>query len=362
MNKVCFFNSTPFWGGGEKLHLEYALYFKQVGVDVILACKPKSPLHKKAQEAGLSTLSVTAGNLSFLNPFAVHKVAKALKTHGVDTVIATTSEDIKICAFASKKANISRVVYLRGLAVPIKNSIVNRLIFSKYLTHIVANSEETKRQMFTHISENNIGAKVGVIYHGIDTSISLTTQQVYPLPHKKPNTVILGNAGRLTKQKGQDLLIAVAKILKDRNVDFQLYIAGDGALKEDLEATIKSHNLTNHVFLLGFVAEMNAFMNAIDVFLLSSAWEGFGFVLVEAMLTGCPVVAFNKSSNPEIVSDQETGFLVTYPDVDAFADKVEMLIKDEALRKTLGEKGKQRVRSHFDKQQRIKDFLNFIAS
>jgi hypothetical protein len=48
LKKVCFYNSTSFWGGGEKLHLEYALYFKQKGFDVFVACRRDSPLYKKA--------------------------------------------------------------------------------------------------------------------------------------------------------------------------------------------------------------------------------------------------------------------------------------------------------------------------
>ncbi|MBK7812053.1 MAG: glycosyltransferase [Saprospiraceae bacterium] len=52
---------------------------------------------------------------------------------------------------------------------------------------------------------------------------------------------------------------------------------------------------------------MNAFMNSIDIFLLSSAWEGFGFCFVEAMLRAKPIVAFNISSNPEIVENDKTG-------------------------------------------------------
>jgi glycosyltransferase involved in cell wall biosynthesis len=360
LKRVCFFNSTSFWGGGEKLHLEYAMYFDQKGFAVFVACRPGSPLHEKAMAAQLKTIPVKTGDLSFLNPFAVQKVAQSLKMRGIDTLIATTSEDIKMCGFAAQKAAIDRVVYLRGLAVPIKRSLINSLLFRRYITHIVANSEETKRQIFKNIEKGKIKGRVAVIYHGIDTGALLKETTKIKLPGLTNGAIVLGNAGRLTEQKGQLLLIEVAKILRDRKLNFRLYIAGEGEMRATLEKRIAACGLENYVYLLGFVSEMNSFMNALDVFLLSSAWEGFGFVLVEAMLKECPVVAFNTSSNPEIVLDRQTGYLVNYPDVQAFADKVEWLIKNKDLRSAIGEKAKQHVLNHFNKEERIDEFIEFI--
>lgn len=361
MKRVCFFNSTSFWGGGEKLHLEYAKYFKKKGFDVFVACRANSPLHQKTVAAQLSIIPVTVGDLSFLNPLAINKVAKSLRKERVDTLIATTSEDIKMCGFAAKKAKVDRVVYLRGLAVPIKKSFINSLLFNRQITHVVANSQETKKQIFKHLDQTKIKGKVGVIYHGIDTKALLKETTKYPLPNLKEGSLILGNAGRLTEQKGQALLIEVAKILKDRNLDFSLYIAGEGELKTKLEKKINEYGLEDQVHLLGFVSEMNQFMNALDVFLLSSAWEGFGFVLVEAMLKKCPIVAFNTSSNPEIVADNETGYLVNYPSITDFANQVELLIKNEELRKSMGKNARQRVLDHFNTEQRIDELINFIV-
>lgn len=360
MKRVCFFNSTDFWGGGEKLHLEYASYFNQKGFDVFVACRPGSPLEKRAREAKLNTIPVSIGDLSFLNPLAVSKVAQSLRNQQIDTVIATTSEDIKMCGIAAKKARITNVVYLRGLAVPIKKSIINSFLFNRVITHVVANSKETERQIFKNLNRDTIHGEVGVIYHGIDTKALLEESEKFQLPEHKSGDIILGNAGRLTEQKGQMLLIEAAKRLKEKGLNFSLYIAGEGELKASLQEKIIAYELQEHVHLLGFVSEMNQFMNAIDVFLLSSAWEGFGFVLVEAMLKECPVVAFNTSSNPEIVVADKTGFLVNYPNVEAFADQVERLILNVKLRKQMGQSAQKHVLNHFDKGDRIDEFIRFI--
>ena len=67
-SKICFFNTTAFWGGGEKLHLEYALEFQKLGYDCCVVAKEKSPFYTKSTEEGLKTNGFDVGNLSFLNP------------------------------------------------------------------------------------------------------------------------------------------------------------------------------------------------------------------------------------------------------------------------------------------------------
>ena len=101
-------------------------------------------------------------------------------------------------------------------------------------------------------------------------------------------------------------------------------------------------------------------MNVLDVFLLSSEWEGFGYVLAEAMVLAKPVVAYKITSNPEIVSDNETGYLVEYNDIDAFTDKVELLMKDKELRMRLGEAGRKRVLDKFQFKNQLKEFQKFL--
>jgi len=105
---------------------------------------------------------------------------------------------------------------------------------------------------------------------------------------------------------------------------------------------------------------MDSFMNSIDVFLLTSIWEGFGYVLVEAMIKSKPVLAFDISSNPEIVTANETGYLIDYPDLNMFAQKAQLLIEDEALRKKLGEEGRKSVIARFNLSERITEFEYYL--
>ena len=101
-------------------------------------------------------------------------------------------------------------------------------------------------------------------------------------------------------------------------------------------------------------------MRSLDIFLLSSSWEGFGYVIVEAMAASKPVVAYDISSNPEIIDNKVTGFLVDYPDIDMFSQKIETLIKDKDIINQLGENGRKAVEYKFQLDDRITEMEDYL--
>ncbi|MEI6683342.1 MAG: glycosyltransferase family 4 protein [Bacteroidota bacterium] len=363
MRNVCFFNTVRFWGGGEKLHLEYALKFKERDYHVCLATGKGSPLALKAEQAGLGTFNMHAGNLSFLNPLKYLRLYRFYKTEKIDTVIFSGSPDLKLGGFAAKLAGVANIVYLRGLAAPVKNSLINRILFSRVLTHIVANSEATRKTILQNLKPTVDPCKVKVIYHGIDLELfdSRTGKETPAVFLGRPG-IFLGNAGRLTSQKGQQYLVELAHMLKLKNISFTLFIAGTGEMKPELEKLISRYDLQKEVVLMGFVEEVESFMHAIDIFILTSLWEGFGYVIVEAMAACKPAIAFDISSNPEIIEDNHTGLLVDFPDMEMFCNKVESLIRDESLRHRFGRNGRERVEKYFQLDDRITEFEHCLLN
>jgi len=362
MKKICFFNSSNFWGGGEKLHLENAKAFRKKGYDVTIAAHEDSELWNRAQNEGFETFAVQVGSTSFLNIFKLLRIKSYFQKEGIDTVIFTTSQDLKTASIAAHWAKCNKIVYLRGLATPIKNSIVNRYCMNTACTQLIANSQETKRTMLLHLSKYIAEDKIGVIYHGIDEKLLAEGGETLPQIVAEDGTIILGNAGRLTQQKGQQHLIDLAEKLKEQKIKFKLYIAGTGELYSELQASIANKNLENEVILLGFVADMEAFMRSIDIFVLSSSWEGFGFVIVEAMAKGKPVVAFDITSNPEIISDGKTGLLATHPDTRDLTAQVTKLISNRSLLKEMGESAKQSVVDRFLIEERITELEEYLLN
>ncbi|MCI5058536.1 MAG: glycosyltransferase [Flavobacteriales bacterium] len=363
MENLCFFNSIKFWGGGEKLHLENALEFKKLGYKIIIASNRYSKLWVRAKEQELPTFHVSVGGLSFLNLFKILRLISFYRKNKIDAVVFSSSQDLKLGSLSAYLAGVSRIIYLRGLAVPIKASPINKFIFKKCLTHIIPNSDETKRNILKHLSKSIDENRIKTIYHGLDFSkVKTEPTGILEAVEKQGKGIILGNAGRLTAQKGQHMLIEAAKQLKAMNVEFTLFIAGTGELQPQLQSQIDQNELNDQVILLGFVKDMEKFMSSIDIFLLSSSWEGFGFVLVEAMIKSKPIVAFDISSNPEIVKKDRSGFLVKHRDIEAFVTKTAILIGDDNLRQEMGAFGQKDALKRFSLTDRVKEIESFILT
>lgn len=339
--------------------MELAVGFSEKGYDVLIITHPDSPLEIEARKKNINVANIKVSNLSFLNIYKLEKLVRFLKKEKIDTIIFSGSHDLKIGSIAAKIAGVRNIVYLRGLAVPIKKRMLNIFIFNNILTHIIANSDETKRNILVHLNGSIDANKVNTIYHGIDLTVDKEqTNSVIT----SSDGIILGNTGRLTTQKGQKYLIEIAKKLKEQHVRFTLFIAGEGELKETLRKLITENNLEKEVILLGFMSDIQRFMNSIDVFLLTSIWEGFGFVLVEAMVSAKPVIAFDITSNPEIVTNGENGFLVRYPDIDEFTRKIKLLAENKELRLQLGENGRNEVIKRFNFDDKVTELEQYLLS
>jgi glycosyltransferase involved in cell wall biosynthesis len=264
-----------------------------------------------------------------------------------DIIILNFSADVKTAGIAAKLAGIRHIVYRRGSAIPVRNTWVNRNLFGKIITHIIANSEETKRTILQNNQDLFPQGKITVIYNGIDLEHldGIPAKKLYERGSKE---VLIGNAGRLVLQKGQKYLIEMAKGLIDSGISFKVLIAGDGPLEAPLKQMAVKAGVDDRIIFLGFVNNVKAFMETIDIFVLPSIWEGFGYVLVEAMACKKPVVAFDISSNPEIVAHNETGFLVSPMDIPAFTSAVTRLASDPVLCEKLGNAGRKRVEELFE--------------
>ena len=363
MKNIAFFNSLKFWGGGEKLHLENAIKFENINYNVYLMCYLNSPLWKKATDVKIKTFSISVGNLSFLNPVKIIRLIWFYRSMDIDTVVFSASQDLKLGSIAAYIAGVKRIVYLRGLATPVKNKLLNRIIFKHFLTHIIPSTNATKKSMLQFIGDHVKEEKIRTIYHGINInkiSINNPTLKLKVI-EEKGRGVILGNAGRLDKQKGQEDLIKLAHILHQQKIEFTLFIAGTGELRTELELLIEKYKLEDRVILLGFVEDMDKFMDSIDIFLLSSIREGFGFVLVEAMAKSKPIVCYDITS-PGIVENNKSGFLVPYQDIELFAEKTAQLIGDDTLRKAMGQKGLERVEDVFVLEDKIREIELFLQT
>lgn len=357
--KVFLAINTKTWGGGEKWHFETACALKNKGHNITLLAYAGKELFRKSQAAGISTIPVNVSNLSFLNPFRLLRLFFLFRREKPDIVLLNSSSDIKTSGVAARLAGIRHVVFRRGSAIPVRNTLLNRLLYRHVITHIIANSEETKRTILQHNNRLFPADKISVIYNGINLS-QLDTLPPYKLYQKIDEELVIGNMGRMVTQKGQQYLIEMARILSKKGVRFKILIAGSGQLEDSLKQMTIESGVEDKIVFLGFIENTKAFMESIDIFALPSVWEGFGYVLVEAMACRKPVVAFQVSSNPEIIADSVTGFLVATGNVNEFCIKLEELGRSPELRNQLGTAGRKRAETLFDhekSQQQVESLL-----
>lgn len=146
------------------------------------------------------------------------------------------------------------------------------------------------------------------------------------------------SVGRLSPMKGFDIMIDIWVEVVKQYPDWKLFIFGDGGERPKLEEQIRHDGLDKNVFIQSAVSDIYAEYLDSDLFLMTSHFEGFGLVLIEAMSCGLPCIAFDCPNGPSaIIDDGKNGFLVPMYDKQLYLDRVISLIKDCGLRKTIGE-------------------------
>lgn len=189
-------------------------------------------------------------------------------------------------------------------------------------------------------------ATLSTIRYGLD---ELPTARSEPTPTEAgiPSDAPLALAvGRLIEQKDHaTLLRAFARVRADLP-QARLAILGSGPLEAETRALVAELELGDAVALPGRT-DIRDWLERADAFVHTSRWEGFGIVLLEAMLAGLPVVATRVSAVPEVVADGETGVLVESGDIGGLAVALQALLTDREHARALGDAGRRRAREEF---------------
>ena len=174
---------------------------------------------------------------------------------------------------------------------------------------------------------------------------------------RSPDVKIILAAGRLQAQKNYSLLIKALSRIRTR-IDVRLIILGEGSKKKKLENLVCKLNLSDAVSMPGWVVNPYAFMGKVDLFVLSSLYEGLPNVLIEAMACGCPIVSTDCPTGPrEILGDGRWGKLVPVDSVDFLADSIFEALNEKHDREAL----RQRA-SEFSSEQFIPQFDRMIVN
>lgn len=169
--------------------------------------------------------------------------------------------------------------------------------------------------------------------------------------HVNKRQIIL--LARLMPQKRIDLMIDVWAKLAKEFPDWKVKVLGEGMLRPQLEEKIRTLGLQESFLMPGEVKDVTTELQASDVLCLTSEYEGFGIVLIEAMAKGIPVIAFEYVGVHDIINDGVDGLIVPFGDVDGYAQKLKQLMTDKESRERLATKALSSVHQ-FDKERVMK--------
>lgn len=337
---IILLNTEKTWGGGEKWFADMAGELLLNGYNIQVICQPGSELSKKLTTEAIPVQHIKINNLSFLNIVKILKLGLYFKHHKVRTVLMNLPSDVKTGGLAARMAGVPNIIYRRGSARAIKNSWLNRFLFKHVITRLIVNSLQTKETVLKNNPSLIPNERISLVYNGIRFK-EISSE------YRNRDVFIIGNAGRLSPEKGQYKLLQLAQILKKSGLNFKIIIAGTGPLKEQLQQQITDNDLEDCVELAGFVADFDNFLHKLDIFVLSSEYEGFGYVMVEAMASRKPVIAFDIGTTSEIIVHEITGYIAAKNNVNIMADYVKHLYKNPAVVRQMGEQGRQVVLSKF---------------
>ncbi len=186
--------------------------------------------------------------------------------------------------------------------------------------------------------------KCRVIYNPVEIDrVQSFTKENASHPWFHEDIPLLIACGRLTAQKNYSMLLrAVALLLKDTPV--RLVILGEGEDRSMLESYSKELKIHSNVAFLGFQSNPFKYLAKASIFVLSSSWEGFGNVILEAMASGAPVISTRCPSGPdEIITNGVDGILVPVGNEKALSDAILKLLSDQELRRRFSTNGRKRV-------------------
>jgi glycosyltransferase involved in cell wall biosynthesis len=311
-----------------------------------------------------------ARDVSFFSDIqAVRELYILFKKEKPDIVHLNSSKAGGVGALAARLAGIKKIIFTsHGLAWDEDRNaltksfiyVFSRLTFLLCTKIITISHDNYERARACWLCKN----KIYLIHNGLPSLQFETRERARISLALKVGLVEDGNAfwigtvAELTKNKGLSYLIDAAKILKhkgsqDTDNNFHLFIIGSGEEEQSLKKQIIENNLEDSVHLVGFVSDAYRYDKAFDIFILTSIKEGLPTVLLEAGQAGVSVVATNIPGNRDIIEDNKTGLLAESKNAQDIAEKIEELMRNIELRKTLVENLEQKVTKEFSIEKMI---------
>lgn len=313
------------WRGGERQVLWLADSLVRSGNRCVIAARPGEPLAQRALERGLRVLPC-APRWEF-DPVAAVALARFIRREKIQIVHAHTAHAASIALLCARDA---KIVITRRVDFRVHRHWMSKLKYRR-ATAIIAISAAVADSL---VASGIDRAQIEIIPSGVDLSRCVTRSDSHSLhllgiPEGAPLVVMVA---ALARHKDPLTFVLAMRSVLERAPATHALLIGDGPLRPTVEHAIKSLGLAGNVHLAGYRRDAESLMAAADVVALSSANEGLGTVLIDALWMGKAVAATSAGGIPEIVQHERCGLLSPPGDSAALGAAIARLIGDSALR------------------------------
>jgi glycosyltransferase involved in cell wall biosynthesis len=343
-------------GGAETLLVQTAKFhdLEKFELHVIYFLPWKNQLVAELQQAGVHVLNIPArNNLRIIRSFKL--VEKYIQTHQINLLHC----HLPWAGF------LGRLIHFRTQIPTLYTEhnkqeryhfltrLLNKITFN-HQTKVVAVSEDVRNSILKNIP---VEIPVVTISNGIDTvhyHKNLKNGNIIRVSLGiSPDALVLGTLAVFRKQKCLLKWLDVFAALYDGNPNLRGIMVGDGPLMNEILAYRKKLGLEEVVFLPGMKSNAADWYNAMDIFMISSEFEGLPLALLEAMATEKPVVSTNAGGIGEVLQHTETGYLVNFGDWSGLMNAAQSLIDDKSLCASMGMAGRLRIMDAYSLKQMV---------
>jgi glycosyltransferase involved in cell wall biosynthesis len=349
--RVAHLIATNFFGGPERQILTHAKHVAQHGVHALIISfqefGQKNQLLAAASREGVPNLALKAR--SPFHPGSVHELYGLLRARQIKLLVTHGYKSNVVGRIASWAAGVPEIAVSRGWTAENGRIQLYEKIdraFLRLADAVVAVSDGQRQKILACGGRPD---KVRVIHNAIDLA-------TYPGPAEKSvrselgipqDAILVATAGRLSPEKNHLGLVEAAKHVLAKMPDVYFVVFGEGFLRPELEKAVAARGIGNRFFLPGFRSDVRSLLHEIDIFVLPSHTEGLPNVVLEAFACSKPVVATRVGGTPEVVQQDENGFLVPAGEMGQLAEGILRLAADPQLRGKMGDNGFEHVLAAF---------------
>ena len=368
--KILNISSSVGIGGREILVMTLSESLRAAGCEVRLITAHDTWLDRKATGAGFVNYRLPMKK--YVDLYSIAMIGRILRDYRPDVVHLYFISDIWLVVPAVRLFHPkAKMFLLRSMQSSNMKDFARTALFNA-LDRIIVMSDFLKHDFLAKTRLKP--GKVETIYIGVDLdkfTAAAAAGNVLSRDYRlNADAIVVGLVGRIDTGKGQDKFIDAARIvvdaLKTQSPDIadrlKFFVVGSsekGAglkYENSLKHRVSRYGIADKFVFTGFREDIPAVMGSLDVAVFPSRDEAFGLVVIEAMAMSKAVVGFNRGAFPEIIVQDETGFIVEY-DAACLADGIRALVLDESTRRTFGANGRRLVEEKFDLKTTIQKFL-----